>query len=125
MDDLVNYESCVYGLGVPPKGNANYAWLQHMISKLSQNGKMENMGVGGFYETIDKEFIKRNFDTTTKGGDLYKCTYRADFTSASNYGVETPTQRFAYSLKTNNDRSAPDYKHNKDFKKFISVLQKS
>lgn len=92
---------------------------------LSQNGKMENMGVGGLYETIDKEFIKRNFDTTTKGGDLYKCTYRADFTSASNYGVETPTQRFAYSLKTNNDRSAPDYKHNKDFKNFISVLQKS
>lgn len=26
--------------GLPPKSNANYAWLQHMISKLSQNGKM-------------------------------------------------------------------------------------
>ncbi len=26
--------------GIAPKGNANYAWLQHMISKLSQNGKM-------------------------------------------------------------------------------------
>ena len=25
--------------GIPPKGNANYAWLQHMISKLSANGK--------------------------------------------------------------------------------------
>ena len=25
--------------GVPPKGNANYAWLEHMISKLSVNGK--------------------------------------------------------------------------------------
>ena len=25
--------------GIPPKGNANYAWLQHMISKLSVNGK--------------------------------------------------------------------------------------
>ena len=86
---------------------------------------MENMGVGGFYETIDKEFIKRNFDSETKGGDLYKCTYRADLTSASNYGVETPTQRFAYSLKTNNDRSDPEYKHNKDFKNFISILQKS
>lgn len=92
---------------------------------LLQNGNMENMGVGTFYETIDKEFIKRNFGEETKGGDLYKCTYRADFTSASNYGVETPTQRFAYSLKTNNDRSDPDYKHNKDFKNFISVLQKS
>lgn len=26
--------------GLPPKNNANFAWLQHMISKLSQNGKM-------------------------------------------------------------------------------------
>lgn len=25
--------------GVPPKGNANYAWLEHMISKLSIKGK--------------------------------------------------------------------------------------
>ena len=26
--------------GLPPKNNGNYAWIQHMISKLSQNGKM-------------------------------------------------------------------------------------
>ena len=26
--------------GLAPKNNANYAWLEHMISKLSQNGKM-------------------------------------------------------------------------------------
>lgn len=26
--------------GLAPKNNANYAWLQHMISKLSQNGKI-------------------------------------------------------------------------------------
>ncbi len=26
--------------GLAPKNNANYAWIQHMISKLSQNGKM-------------------------------------------------------------------------------------
>lgn len=26
--------------GLAPKNNANYAWLQHMISKLSQNGRM-------------------------------------------------------------------------------------
>ncbi len=92
---------------------------------LLQNGTMENMGVGGLYETIDKSFIERNFGSDTKGGDLYKCTYKADFTSATNYGVETPTQRFAYTLKTNNDRSDPEYKHNKDFKNFISVLSKS
>ena len=92
---------------------------------LLQNGTMENMGVGGLYETIDKSFIERNFGSDTKGGDLYKCTYKADFTSATNYGVETPTQRFAYTLKTNNDRSDPEYTHNKDFKNFISVLSKS
>jgi type I restriction enzyme M protein len=26
--------------GIPPKGNANYAWIQHMIYHLSPNGKM-------------------------------------------------------------------------------------
>jgi len=25
--------------GIPPKGNANFAWVQHMVSKLSVNGK--------------------------------------------------------------------------------------
>lgn len=25
--------------GIPPKGNANFAWVQHMVSKLSMNGK--------------------------------------------------------------------------------------
>jgi type I restriction enzyme M protein len=25
--------------GTPPKGNANYAWIEHMVSKLSQDGK--------------------------------------------------------------------------------------
>lgn len=25
--------------GTPPKGNANFAWIQHMLSKLSMNGK--------------------------------------------------------------------------------------
>lgn len=25
--------------GIPPKGNANFAWVQHMVSKLSINGK--------------------------------------------------------------------------------------
>ena len=92
---------------------------------LSQSGKMENFGVGGLYETIDKEFLKRNFTEENRGGDLYKCTYRADFTDFSNYGVETPTQRFAYSLKTNDDRDDPDYNHNRDLKAFIQTLSKS
>ena len=37
-DKVENDSRWRYGLA--PKNNANYAWLQHMISKLSQNGKM-------------------------------------------------------------------------------------
>lgn len=37
-DKVENDHRWKYGLA--PKNNANYAWLQHMISKLSQNGKM-------------------------------------------------------------------------------------
>ena len=29
-----------WAYGTPPKGNANFAWLQHMIYHLSPNGKM-------------------------------------------------------------------------------------
>ena len=29
-----------WAYGTPPKGNANYAWIQHMIYHLSPNGKM-------------------------------------------------------------------------------------
>ena len=29
--------------GTPPQGNANYAWLQHIISKLSTNGRREQL----------------------------------------------------------------------------------
>ena len=38
VDKVSNDPRWRYGLA--PKTNANYAWLQHMISKLSQNGKM-------------------------------------------------------------------------------------
>lgn len=37
-DKLVNDKRWVYG--VPPTGNANFAWLQHMIHHLSPNGKI-------------------------------------------------------------------------------------
>ena len=92
---------------------------------ITQNGNFESVGVGGLYETIDKKFIERNFDEANTGGDLYKCTYRggrADLSSASNYGVETPTQIFTYALKTNNDREAPDYGHNAHLKALINAL---
>ena len=49
--------------GVPPKGNANYAWLQHMISKLSVNGKAAivlangSLSAGGREAEIRKNLI--------------------------------------------------------------------
>lgn len=50
--------------GVPPKGNANYAWLQHMISKLSVNGKAAiilangSLSAGGQEAEIRKNIIE-------------------------------------------------------------------
>jgi len=38
--DKVENDRVRWKYGLPPKNNANYAWLQHMISKLSQKGKM-------------------------------------------------------------------------------------
>lgn len=93
--------------------------------KIKQKGVMENFGVGALYETVDKRFIKRNFEKSLRGGDLYKCGYvlgPADFTEAAKYGVETPTQNFTYSLKTNDDRDSPSYRHNADLINFINTL---
>ena len=41
--------------GLPPKTNANFAWLQHMISKLSQNGKMACILANGSLSTSGQE----------------------------------------------------------------------
>ena len=52
--------------GVPPKGNANYAWLQHMISKLSMNGKAGivlangSLSAGGQEAEIRKNLIEND-----------------------------------------------------------------
>ena len=49
--------------GLAPKTNANYAWLQHMVSKLSQNGKMAcilangSLSTGGQEEEIRKNML--------------------------------------------------------------------
>ena len=42
--------------GLAPKNNANYAWLQHMISKLSQNGKMACILANGSLTAGGQEF---------------------------------------------------------------------
>lgn len=52
--------------GLAPKTNANYAWLQHMISKLSQNGKMAcilangSLSAGGQEGEIRKKLIEND-----------------------------------------------------------------
>ncbi len=60
-DKVENDRRWKYGL--PPKNNANYAWLQHMISKLTQTGKMTcilangSLSAGGDEGKIRKEII--------------------------------------------------------------------
>lgn len=50
--------------GIPPKGNANFAWVQHMVSKLSMNGKAAiilangTLSAGGQEEEIRKNIIE-------------------------------------------------------------------
>lgn len=52
--------------GLAPKNNANFAWLQHMISKLSQNGKMAcilangSLSAGGQEGEIRKKLIEND-----------------------------------------------------------------
>ena len=41
--------------GTPPKGNANYAWIEHMVSKLSQNGKAAIILANGSLSSSTKE----------------------------------------------------------------------
>lgn len=50
--------------GIPPKGNANFAWVQHMVSKLSINGKaaiiLANgaLSAGGQEEEIRRNLVE-------------------------------------------------------------------
>ena len=63
-DKVENDPRWKYGLA--PKNNANYAWLQHMISKLSQNGKMAcilangSLSTGGQEGEIRKKLIEND-----------------------------------------------------------------
>lgn len=50
--------------GIPPKGNANYAWIEHMISKLSVTGKAAiifangSLAAGGQEAEIRKKLLE-------------------------------------------------------------------
>lgn len=64
--DKVENDRVRWKFGLPPKSNANYAWLQHMISKLSQQGKMAcilangSLSAGGEEAKIRQKLIENN-----------------------------------------------------------------
>ena len=64
-------------------------------------------------ECIDSEFIERRYSEEEAAGNLYKCTYssmgKADLSPSSKnrIGIETPTYKPSYDLKTNDDE--PDH----------------
>jgi type I restriction enzyme M protein len=41
--------------GTPPRGNANYAWISHMVSKLAPRGKAAFVMANGALSTMGKE----------------------------------------------------------------------
>lgn len=43
--------------GVPPSGNANYAWLSHMVAKLNSNGKAAVVLANGSLSSSQKEEV--------------------------------------------------------------------
>ena len=53
--DKVENDRVRWKYGLPPKSNANYAWLQHMISKLSQQGKMACILANGSLSSSGEE----------------------------------------------------------------------
>lgn len=48
-------EDSRWSYGVPPEGNANYAWIEHMISKLAPDGKAGFVLANGALSTSTKE----------------------------------------------------------------------
>jgi len=70
--------------GIPPKGNANYAWIQHIISKLSPKG-----GVAGFV------LANGSMSTSTKAeAEIRKNIIEADDTGLVDCIVTLPSNLF-------------------------------
>lgn len=51
-------EKRTWKYGIPPKNNANYAWLQHIVEKLSPEGKAGVVLANGSLTTSSKEEIE-------------------------------------------------------------------
>lgn len=69
-----------WAYGTPPKGNANFAWLQHMIYHLSPNGKMALLLANGSMSS-----------QTNNEGEIRKAIVEADLVEAM---VALPGQLF-------------------------------
>jgi type I restriction enzyme M protein len=61
-DYALNAEDARWKYGTPPKGNANYAWIEHFISKLSPNGEAGFVMANGSMSTSTNQEaeIRRN-----------------------------------------------------------------
>ena len=77
-ESLANDERWVYG--IPPEGNANYAWIQHMIYHLSPNGRMGLVLANGSMSS-----------QTNSEGEIRKAIIEADLVEAM---VALPAQLF-------------------------------
>ena len=77
-DKLINDKRWVYGM--PPAGNANFAWLQHMIFHLSPNGKIGMVLANGALSS-----------NTSGEGDIRANIIKADLVEAI---VALPSQLF-------------------------------
>ena len=77
-DKLINDKRWVYG--VPPAGNANFAWMQHMIHHLAPNGKIGLVLANGALSS-----------NTSGEGDIRKRIIEADLVEAI---VALPSQLF-------------------------------
>ena len=78
QEKLVNDKRWKYGL--PPAGNANYAWIQHMIFHLAENGKIGLVLANGALST-----------QTSGEGEIRKNIINADLVEGI---VAMPTQLF-------------------------------
>lgn len=57
--------------GIPPEGNANYAWIQHMVSKLAPSGTAGFVLANGSISTSQKSELEIRKNIVN--GDLVEC----------------------------------------------------
>src|SRR5699024_4024772 len=63
-------EDARWQYGVPPVGNANYAWIEHIISKLAPDGKAGFVLANGALSTSTKEELANTNPAFPSGANL-------------------------------------------------------